>query len=115
MPTVPPVPQSYVYESMLISLVFMFLMNYKSGKRTNEVVADRWVRSVMNVVKGNFALVGFGETPNQEDEAVILEESAHEYTFYASGRENLQFLEASFEVIERLFSSDGGRTCSATT
>lgn len=79
-------PQSYLYESMLISLVFMFLMNYKSGKRTNEVIADRWVRSVMNIVKENFALVGFGDVPSQEDQAVILEESAHEYSFYASGR-----------------------------
>ena len=61
-------------------------MNYKSGKRTNEVIADRWVRSVMNIVKENFALVGFGDVPSQEDQAVILEESAHEYSFYASGR-----------------------------
>ncbi len=42
-------------------------MNYKSGKRINEVIADRWVRSVMNITKDNFALVGFGEAPNQAD------------------------------------------------
>lgn len=97
-PVAAPAPQNYLYESMLVSLVFMFLINYKSGKRSNEVIADRWVRSVMNIIRDNFALVGFGDTPNQEDQAVILEESAHEYTFYASGRDNLHFLEASFEV-----------------
>lgn len=30
-----------------------------------------------------------------------MEQSAHEYTFYASGRENLQFMEASIELRKR--------------
>lgn len=76
----------------------MYIINYYTGKTKNKNMADSWLRSVGPTLMNHFAMVGFD--PSHKN-MCLLEESPHEFIFYASGRDNLEFMEVGLNFEPR--------------
>ena len=73
-------------ELLAVALVILYITNFTIGKRKNKDIAYNWLRAVEPTLSHNFAMVGFEE---HRENKYMLEESPHEFIFYASGRDNL--------------------------
>lgn len=66
--------EKFKLEAAVLALIFVYILNYYIGKRTNKNMADSWLRSVGPTLMDNFAMVGFD--PSHKN-MCLLEESPH--------------------------------------
>jgi hypothetical protein len=111
-----------VQEGFIIAFLFVVLAFHFLGTRANRKIAKRWIASYAPTLRKEFALVGFGglvEPPSAEDveasglasataqaesispERLMKEESGKEFSTYASGRQNVAWVDLKLHLHKR--------------
>ncbi|KIW15835.1 hypothetical protein PV08_05885 [Exophiala spinifera] len=115
----------FVMEGVLIPIMLLVLLIHFWGTRRNSKKAKKWMAAHAPVLEREFALVGFGSVPKmtpyaegvQGDsllsasaklpgdnvtEDLLKEKAAWEYQTYATGRQNIAFLDATIFLKRRM-------------
>lgn len=69
---------------------------YRRGKAQNYELMETFYKKIRSYVDSNFSHVGFTKTSGEDP---FVAESANEALFYASGRNNVEYLEIKFNVL----------------
>lgn len=96
-------------EGVILLLLLVIVAIHIFGTSANRKKAKQWISAHAPVLQKEFSLVGFGEpqAPLEEgDEAelsgdVLKEKSPQEFTTYASGRQNVAFLDVKLSLLKR--------------
>ncbi|PMD40860.1 DUF1682-domain-containing protein [Hyaloscypha variabilis F] len=108
-------------EGVILSLIVVIVIIHLFGTNTNRKKAKKWVAAHAPVLQKEFALVGFGgrkaPTADQvESEGLakslandtlelpvdlLKEKSPQEFTTYATGRQNVAFLDVNLNLLKR--------------
>ncbi|KAG5962312.1 hypothetical protein E4U58_003916 [Claviceps cyperi] len=100
-------------EGIILAITAFIVLFHILGARTNRSKAKAWMRAHAPVLHKEFALVGFGGVPtlNSSDnenedvaqpvESLIKEKSLSEFATYASGRQNVAFLDVKLTMTKR--------------
>ena len=101
----PPPPfsfRTYTVEIICVSFLIMFIANYFTGRRQNEVLALSWAAKFAikdSIFDKNFSLLGTGD--GKDDAPLLLKEGNDVFRFYASGRRYCGYLLATMELRSR--------------
>lgn len=99
---------------ILACIIFIFTLHI-IGSRLNRSKARKWLKAHSKTLASEFALVGFGSSPTSggdgetdflvadlaEPEKALKEKSLFEYATYATGRQNIAFMDAKLSLIRR--------------
>jgi hypothetical protein len=108
-------------EGVILCLIFIIMAIHILGTSTNRKKAKSWIDATTSVLQKEFALVGFGgrRAPTAEEvenegltkalavsslelpEDLLKEKSLQEYSTYATGRQNVAFLDANLILLKR--------------
>jgi Kef-type K+ transport system membrane component KefB len=89
--------------AILIVIAIVFALHYV-GTRLNKAKAKAWIVAHGPVLKSEFAVVGFNGIANPEDEApekLLKQKSLFEYAAYATGRQNVAFVDVTLTLKKR--------------
>lgn len=101
--------------AILACIIFIFTLHV-IGSRLNRSKAKKWIRAHSQILASEFALVGFGSNTNsiisregastaptelENPDKALVEKSLFEFSTYASGRQNVAFLDAKLTLIRR--------------
>lgn len=79
----------YRYEVAAVVAILVYLVMYRKGKAQNIQMMEVFYKKIRNYVDNNFSHIGF--TKNSGEDPFVAE-SANDALFYASGRENVDYL-----------------------
>lgn len=96
---------------ILLCIIFIFTLHIL-GSRLNRSKAKKWIRAHSKTLNSEFALVGFGDRATSqggegaaedlaEPDKALKEKSLFEFATYATGRQNIAFLDAKLTLIRR--------------
>lgn len=96
-------------EGVILACVLVIFTLHIIGSRLNRAKARKWIKAHSKTLASEFALVGFGRTAATEGpaddlsapEKALKEKSLFEYATYATGRQNVAFLDAKLTLIRR--------------
>ena len=95
-------------EGIILGFLVITIIVHLLGTSSNRKKAKSWIAAHSPVLKKEFALVGFGgpQTPSEQDnlvlpESVLKEKSPSEFTTYASGLQNVAFLDINLNLHKR--------------
>lgn len=92
-------------EGIILAISALLLLLHLIGARANRSRARAWIRANAPVLAAEFALVGFGSQPTMDadiDPDLLLEEkSLFEFTTYATGRQNVAFIDVKISLPKR--------------
>lgn len=108
-------------EGVILGLIVIIMTIHMFGTRLNRKKAKTWIAATAPVLQKEFALVGFGgrKSPTAEEvesegltkalagstlelpEELMKEKSLHEFISYATGRQNVAFLDFSVSLFKR--------------
>ena len=113
-------PQDFYSEAVIIPFIILVIGIHVWGRRTNRRKARQWLEAHGPVLEQEFALVGFmGQTSLSVDEVqgsglakaltserdvphdFLKETSANEFITYATGRQNVAFLDVKLSLYKR--------------
>ncbi|PSR75464.1 hypothetical protein BD289DRAFT_418905 [Coniella lustricola] len=103
--------------AILACIIFIFTLHV-IGSRLNRAKAKKWIRAHSQTLASEFALVGFGNNANsiitttttspegipaelENPDKALVEKSLFEFATYASGRQNVAFLDVKLSLIRR--------------
>jgi hypothetical protein len=95
-------------EGIILGFLVLTVLVHLFGTGSNRKKAKSWISAHAPVLKKEFALVGFGgpQVPSEQDslvlpESLLKEKSPQEFTTYASGRQNVAFLDVNLTLHKR--------------
>lgn len=94
-------------EGLILVVMGLIYAFHVFGSRANRTKAKAWAKAHVATLKDEFAVVGFGGRPNTEGaadlnlDAVVKEKSLFEYALYASGRQNVAFMDVNITLTKR--------------
>ncbi|KUJ07156.1 DUF1682-domain-containing protein [Mollisia scopiformis] len=108
-------------EGVILGLILVIMAIHLFGTSTNKKKAKQWISAHAPVLQKEFALVGFGgpNSPTAEDVEseglaksmadenlelpgdILKEKSPQEFTTYATGRQNVAFLDVKLTLLKR--------------
>jgi hypothetical protein len=95
-------------EGIILGFLVTIIIVHLLGTGSNRKKAKSWISAHSPLLKKEFALVGFGgpQTPSEQDslvlpESLLKEKSPQEFTTYASGRQNVAFLDVNLTLHKR--------------
>ncbi|KAJ5832955.1 hypothetical protein N7474_001266 [Penicillium riverlandense] len=107
-------PSDFQQEAMIMPFIVAILLVHFWGTRKNRRRARDWALAHAPVLQKEFAVVGFDNVPGVSTESgdsvdvelvnpeeVVEEKSAHEFTAYASGRQNVAFVDVALKMPKR--------------
>jgi Protein of unknown function (DUF1682) len=102
-------PRDFIQEAFVLPFLIVLLVFYSWGTRKNKSKAKAWAVAHAPVLESEFAVVGFGGVPKtegvtselSEPEKLLKEKSKQEYQLYATGRQNVAFLDVSIKLVKR--------------
>ncbi|KAK2755014.1 hypothetical protein FQN54_006542 [Arachnomyces sp. PD_36] len=116
-------PQDFVQEAFILPFIFLVIAFHVWGTRKNRSRATSWVRAHLPTLQKEFAVVGFGgvrkapsvdsvqadgllkataATEELVDPVTLLKEkTATEFGTYATGRQNVAFVDISIQLLKR--------------
>ncbi|CZR67182.1 uncharacterized protein PAC_17081 [Phialocephala subalpina] len=105
-------PSDFKQEGVILGLILVIVAIHLFGTSTNRKKAKQWISAHAPVLRKEFALVGFGgpkEITDGEVEVeslelpkdILKEKSPQEFTTYASGRQNVAFLDVKLTLLKR--------------
>lgn len=71
------------------------------GTKLNKAKSRAWIKAHASILTGEFALVGFGGTTSQTTEKLLKAKSLFEYATYATGRQNVAFMDVKLSLKKR--------------
>ncbi|KAA8648855.1 hypothetical protein EYZ11_007645 [Aspergillus tanneri] len=102
-------PKDFIQEAMVMPLILLIVVFHLWGTRKNRRKAREWAQAHAPALQSEFAVVGFGGIPKSEDisselvspDTLLKEKSAQEFTSYATGRQNVAFVDISIKLPKR--------------
>ncbi|KAF4622650.1 hypothetical protein G7Y89_g14376 [Cudoniella acicularis] len=104
-------------EGVILGLIVIIVAIHLFGTSINRKKSKSWINAHASVLKKEFALVGFGgRGPSAEDvegdglakslandkpEELLKEKSLQEYSTYATGRQNVAFVDVNLTLLKR--------------
>ncbi|EHL02493.1 hypothetical protein GLAREA_12430 [Glarea lozoyensis ATCC 20868] len=95
-------------EGIILGFLVLTVLVHLFGTGSNRKKAKSWISAHAPVLKKEFALVGFGgpQIASEQDslvlpESLLKEKSPQEFTTYASGRQNVAFLDVNLTLHKR--------------
>ena len=108
-------------EGVILSLIVVIIIIHLFGTSTNRKKAKKWVAAHAPILQKEFALVGFGgrKAPTADEVEseglakslandtlelpvdLLKEKSPQEFTTYATGRQNVAFLDVNLNLLKR--------------
>lgn len=93
-------------EGVILAIAALIFVFHILGARLNRSKAKSWIRANAAALKSEFALVGFGGVPTLDNEDIkpdtlIKEKSLFEFATYASGRQNVAFLDVKLTLTKK--------------
>lgn len=108
-------------EAVILGVLAVIIVIHLIGTSTNRKKAKQWINAHATVLQKEFALVGFGgrRAPTADEvqsegltkslasdslnlpEELMKEKSLQEYTTYATGRQNVSFLDMNLTLLKR--------------
>lgn len=115
-------PKDFIQEAIVLPFIIIIVAFHLWGTRKNRRKAKVWAQAHVPILENEFAVVGYGgvrRTPSVENvqgeglaqaslspnltvpESVLKEKSAQEYATYATGRQNVAFVDVSIKLLKR--------------
>lgn len=103
-------PSDFKSEGVILSFILIVVVIHLLGTSANKKKAKAWVVAHAPTLQKEFALVGFGgkqlftegePTTLELPQDLLKEKSPHEYSTYASGRQNIAFLDVNINLLKR--------------
>ena len=98
----------FMQEGIILGFLVVTVIIHILGTASNRKKAKSWISAHAPLLKNEFALVGFGgpQTPDAQDtlvlpETLMKEKSPQEFATYASGRQNVAFLDVNLTLHKR--------------
>lgn len=90
-------------EGVILAVIAVVFTLHFIGTKLNRAKARAWIKAHAPVLTSEFAVVGFGGTskPDQDPEKLMKAKSLFEYATYATGRQNVAFLDAKISLKKR--------------
>lgn len=90
-------------EGVILAVIAVIFTLHFIGTRLNKAKSKAWAKAHAPILKSEFALVGFNGVANaeQQPERILKEKSLFEYATYASGRQNVAFVDVSLTLKKR--------------
>lgn len=107
-------PSDFMQEAMIMPFVLVIVLVHVWGTRKNRRKAREWAQAHIPSLQKEFAVVGFdgvARTASEDVDSVTVElvdpektlkeKSAHEFSAYATGRQNVAFLDIALNMPKR--------------
>ncbi|KAL8735124.1 MAG: hypothetical protein Q9166_001000 [cf. Caloplaca sp. 2 TL-2023] len=99
-------PRDFYAEAFIIPFIFFLAMLHIWGRRTNKRKARVWITAHAPLLEKEFASVGFDKRKGLSDYAgdfsgLLKEKTAQEYVTYATGRQNVAFVDLNVKLFKR--------------
>lgn len=99
----------FYLEMFAIPLLIVLAYTYLWGSRKNRGIAKRWIEAHAPALEAEYAVVGFGRgsTTSTTDasevnlDGLLREKSKHLYLSYATGRQNVAFMDIKMQLHKR--------------
>lgn len=111
----------FTQELYIIPFIVLIVVVHLWGTRKNKRRANAWIKAHAPVLQQEFAVVGYGgrRAPNADEvssgglvnaiksdelvipEKLMREKTAYEYTAYATGRQNVAFVDVKLSLLKR--------------
>ncbi|ORY69557.1 uncharacterized protein BCR38DRAFT_334182 [Pseudomassariella vexata] len=91
-------------EGVILALIVVIFTLHFAGTRFNKAKARAWIKAHSPILNSEFAVVGFSGTPSaelQQPEKLLKEKSLFEYATYATGRQNVAFMDVKLTLKKR--------------
>ncbi|KAI1828373.1 hypothetical protein F4861DRAFT_489831 [Xylaria intraflava] len=90
-------------EGFILTVIAVICTLHYIGSRLNRSKAKAWAKAHAPLLTSEFALVGFGRSQISSDDAdgVLKEKSLFEYASYATGRQNIAFVDVKLSLMKR--------------
>ena len=88
-----------IYEVVMLGLVILFMINCMIGVKTNDKMANSWVKQNKKFFENNYSHIGTDNQYNLDNP--LLKESYSNFKFYASGRQYVNFVLVSIDLCKR--------------
>jgi hypothetical protein len=97
-------------EAMVLPIILLIVLFHFWGTRKNRRRATEWAQAHASVLRSEFAVVGFDGIQKPEDAvsveltgpgSILKEKSAQEFSAYATGRQNIAFLDVAIKMPKR--------------
>jgi hypothetical protein len=89
-----PFAYNYLVEIGSVAFLACFAVNYLIGRKTNEKIASAFARTFRDLFSAEFSVVGVNG-------AVLVKESQHTFRLNATGRPNVQGIQANLRLTRR--------------
>lgn len=104
-------PKDYMQEAMVLPIILLIVLFHFWGTRKNRRRATEWAAAHAPPLRNEFAVVGFNGVQRQNDsilpvdldspDSILKEKSAQEFLSYATGRQNIAFLDVAIKMPNR--------------
>ncbi|KAI9376555.1 hypothetical protein BJX61DRAFT_489008 [Aspergillus egyptiacus] len=98
-------PQDFMQEAMVLPIILLIILFHFWGTRKNRRHAKAWAQAHASALRDEFAVVGFDGIQKSEDpatpESILKERSPQEFSAYATGRQNVAFLDVAIKMPKR--------------
>lgn len=106
-------PKDFMQEAMIMPFILAIILFHFWGTRKNKRRAREWAQAHVHSLRSEFAVVGFdgiSRPPPDSDsvkselsspESILKEHSAQEFSSYATGRQNVAFVDISIQLPKR--------------
>ena len=98
-------PSDFYQEAFIIPFIVIIVGVHIWGRRKNKAKAKGWIEAHAPVLEKEFAAVGYdglrGSDDRPEPMELLVEKTAQEYTTYATGRQNVAFVDVKLSLFKR--------------
>lgn len=106
-------PKDFVQEALITPFLLIIVLVHLWGTRKNRRKAKEWATTHGHTLQNEFAVVGFDgvrrQTPGSESmpselvstDSILKEKSAQEFAAYATGRQNVAFVDVAIKMPKR--------------
>jgi hypothetical protein len=94
-------------EAMVLPIILLIVLFHFWGTRKNRRRAKEWATAHASALRNEFAVVGFDGFRKSDDssvavdDSILKEKSAQEFSAYATGRQNVAFLDVVIKMPKR--------------
>ncbi|KAK9419237.1 putative DUF1682 domain protein [Seiridium unicorne] len=90
-------------EGVILAVIAVIFTLHFIGTRLNKSKAKAWAKAHAPTLQSEFALAGFDGVPNaeQQPEKLLKQKSLFEYATYATGRQNVAFMDVGLTLKKR--------------
>ncbi|EZF34849.1 Endoplasmic reticulum membrane protein [Trichophyton interdigitale] len=102
-------PQDFVQEAFIIPFIILVAVLHVWGAGKNRRKAKTWAQANIPVLCDEFAVVGYTGIPRNAsssegikiDDKILKEKALNEFTTYATGRQNIAFVDVTIKMLKR--------------